>query len=66
MYKELIDLGEFAAAAEICNLIKEVEEELQTAEKYQLNKLSIDYDMNVIIEEQKSLHKKYKEMCKEV
>lgn len=66
MYKELIDLGEFAAAEEISKLIKEVEEELQTAEQYQLNKLSIDYDMTSIIEEQKSLHNKYKEMCKEV
>lgn len=65
MYKELIDIGEFAAAAKICELITEVEHELQTAEKYQLNKIAVDYDMNIIIEEQKPLHCKYKKMIKE-
>lgn len=66
MYKELIDMEEFAAATKIQHLLEDVEEELQTAEQYQLNKLSVNYDMTIVLEEQKSLHKQFKEMCKEV
>lgn len=66
MYKELSNLGEYAASIKVSDLIKEVECELQKAEQYRLNKLSIDYDMNTIIEEQKSLHNKYETKCKEV
>lgn len=65
MYKELINIGEVGAAAKICELIQDVEEELQIVEKYHLNKIAVDYDMTVIIEEQKPLHCKYKQMIKE-
>lgn len=65
MYKELIDMEEFAAATKIQHLLEDVEEELQTAEQYQLNKLSVNYDMTIVLEEQKSLHYKYKKMIKE-
>lgn len=58
-------MEEFAAAAKIQRLLEDVEEELQTAEQYQLNKLSVNYDMTIVLEEQKSLHYKYKEMIKE-
>lgn len=60
MYQNLMNLGEVAAANELCKIIKEVEEELQTAEKYQLNKMAVNYDISVIIDEQKPYHKKYK------
>ena len=42
------------------HLIKDVSEELMTAEKYQLNKNATGYDLTSIIEEQKPMHKKYK------
>ena len=61
MYKELIEIGEIAAATYVMyHLIKDVSEELMTAEKYQLNKNATGYDLTSIIEEQKPLHKKYK------
>ena len=61
MYKELIDIGEIAAATYVMyHLIKDVSEELMTAEKYQLNKNATGYDLTSIIEEQKPMHKKYK------
>lgn len=64
MYKQLIELGEIAAAGMLMCIINDVQNELQTAEKYQLNKVAIDYDMAEIINEQKILHHKYKNMIK--
>ena len=58
-------MEEFAAATKIKHLLEDVEEELQTAEQYQLNKLSVNYDMTIVLEEQNSLHYKYKKMIKE-
>ena len=65
MYKELMNINEVAAAAKVCEIIQEVEEELQTIEQYHLEKVAVNYDMTVIIEEQKPLHCKYKKMIKE-
>ena len=66
MYQELMNIGEVAAAAYVNCLICDVEEELHTAEKYHLNKLSTGFDMVNVIDEQKLIHKKYKEKIKEV
>lgn len=66
LYKELMDCGEVAAAAMLQKVICDVEEELQTVEKYQLNKISMNYDMTEIIGEQKAIHKKYCCKIKEV
>lgn len=65
MYKELMNINEVAAAEKVCEIIQEVEEELQTIEQYHLEKVAVNYDMTVIIEEQKPLHCKYKKMIKE-
>lgn len=57
--------SEIAAASMLMCLIDDVQNELHTAEKYQLNKVAIDYDMVEIINEQKIiLHHKYKNMIK--
>jgi len=58
MYKELINLGEIAAASKIQELVEDVSDELKTAQQYYLNKKASDYDMSVIVEEQS----KHKEM----
>lgn len=58
MYKELINLGEVAAACKIQELVEDVSKELKTAQQYHLNKKASDYDMSVIVEEQS----KHKEM----
>ena len=59
-YNELIALNEVASACKIKELIKDVDCELKKAERYLLNKKAIDFDINDIIAEQKSKHKKYK------
>ncbi len=65
--QELDSLGEVGASCKLKKILCEVEKELQTAEKYQLYKMASDYDINVIIDEQKPFHHKYKElMMKEV
>ena len=66
LYKELIANGEVAAAAKLADIICHVKEELYTAKQYQLNKISTNYDMTDIIQEQKFYHDKYKKMIKEV
>ena len=60
MYQELIKLGEIGSAVRLEENICDVMEELKTAEKYQLNKVAINYDMNIIVDEQRKLHDKYK------
>lgn len=60
-YQELMKLGEVAAAAHLLDIIKDVQEELQTAKQYHLNKLSTDYDMTLVIEEQKKKKKEFKD-----
>ncbi len=65
MYKELIALGEIAAANYFNCLIKDVDEELASVVKYHLYKQSMGYDMSEIIAEQKHKYKHYKEkFCK--
>lgn len=65
-YKDLMDMGEVAGACYVRCLIKDVDHELKKAEKYQLNKKAVDYDMVYIIEEQRELHCKYKDMLKNI
>ena len=61
MYTELMNIDEVASAHEISKLVESVDCELKKAERYQLNKAAIDYDMTVIIEEQSKKHDKYRE-----
>lgn len=60
MWKELMDIEEVASAFKIKELICDVDCELKKAERYQLDKKAVDYDMLTIIEEQKHKHKEYK------
>lgn len=59
MYKELLNAGEVAAAHKVKELVLDVDEELRQAEQYYLDKKITDYDMAVILEEQKSKKDKY-------
>ena len=58
MYKELIANESIASAEFLSEYIKDVDEELKEATSYWLNKEAIDYDMSVIIAEQRE-----KEVC---
>lgn len=59
MAKELLNIGAVGAELQFEALICDVEEELATAEKYQLHKNATDYDIVDIIEEQKPLYKRF-------
>lgn len=64
MYQELMNIGEVASACKIKCFIADVDCELKKAERYWLNKEAIEYNMESIISEQKSKHRKYKEKMK--
>jgi NADH:ubiquinone oxidoreductase subunit len=64
MYKELIEIGEVASAMKIKELVCDVDCELKKAERYQLNKKAVDYDLDVVIEEQNRKHDKYRKKMK--
>lgn len=66
MYKELMNIGEVASASFVDCLVLGVTHELKTVERYMLNKMAIDFDLSVIIPEQKEMHDKYKCMAKDV
>ena len=60
MYLELMDIEEVAGACKIKELVMNVDKELKHVERYLLNKISTNYDMNEVIAEQKCLHDDYK------
>lgn len=59
-YKQLYEINEVGAALEIHYFIKDVMNEIKQAEKTYLNLESINYDINVIIEEQDKKYEHYK------
>lgn len=66
MYAELLAIKEIAGAMLVSELICDVNCELKKAERYMLEKKAVDYDMTVIMGEQKCWHKKYKKLEQEV
>lgn len=66
MYRELLDNGEICDTMIVRELLCDVDKELSKAEKYQLNKEFIGYDINTIVEEQKHKKEKYLNKIKEV
>ncbi len=57
LYQELIQLNKIKDAEMIRDLIDDVKEELDNINQYKLNKMSTDYDMVYIIEENQSKDK---------
>lgn len=60
MYKALVDIEEIASANFVKDFVQDVTHELKKAQKYWLNKKAVDYDMTIIIPQQKQYHSKYK------
>ena len=60
MYVELMNLQEVSGALKMKELICDVDQELKKAQRYHLNKMATDYNINSIISEQGRKHKKYK------
>ena len=63
LHKELIDLGEVAAAKEFEYFLCDVAEELKSAEKEWLKLETIGYDIGLIMDKQDALYNKY---CKKI
>jgi hypothetical protein len=66
MYKELMTLDEVAAALMVKELVCDVDCELKYAERYQLNKKAVNYDLAYVIGEQDCMHDRYKEKMKRI
>lgn len=66
MYKELVDIGEIAAAEKIACYICDVDCELKYAERKHLDLESINYDLPTIVIEQHDLHEKYRQKLEEL
>lgn len=60
MYKELCSLGEIAAANKIQYYILDVDDELKHAEKKLIKMETIAYNLDILIEWQQPIYKKYK------
>ena len=65
-YKELMNLGEIAAAHELEKYIIDVDKELAFAEQKLLCSKAIDYDISDIMMEQEEKYQKYKKKLKEI
>lgn len=59
MYRELMELGEVAAAKKVSCLICDVDLELKWAQRRHINLLASDYSINYILGEQDRLHDHY-------
>ena len=59
MYKEMLENGSVATAKFFEEFIEDVDKELETATKYWLYKESINYDMTIIVSEQKDKKTEY-------
>ena len=64
MYKELMEIGEVAAAKKIGCLVCAVDKELKWAQRKHINLVSADYGIGYILGEQDHLHDWYKEKMK--
>lgn len=59
-YRELMEQGEVAAACFVRNMVLDVAEELNNAERYLLNKKAVDYDIGAIMSEQDGKRHEYR------
>ena len=66
LYNELLKLGETAAAIEVKKYLKDVDDELAAATQKWLELKATDWDLTMIIDEQKEYEKKYSKKMKEV
>ena len=66
MYKALIEIDEVAAALKISKFLSDVDKELHIIQKKLLELEAINYDLTVIIPEQKTLRDKYKRKIKKI
>lgn len=64
--KDLYDAGEVAAAHMICELVRDVDDECEYADRLALSLSAVDYDMQVIVPMRHELHGKYRKKLHDV
>lgn len=64
--KDLYDAGEVAAAGVIYELVRDVDDECEYADRLALKLNAVDYDMQVIVPMQYELHEKYKKKLHDI
>ena len=64
--KDLYDAGEVAAAGVIYELVRDVDDECEYADRLALKLSAVDYDMQVIVPMQYELHEKYKKKLHDI
>ena len=64
--KELMNIGEVASAMYIKGMLRDNVKELERAEHYLLNKRASDYDISIIIDEQKPMREKYQKKLESI
>lgn len=64
--KDLYDTGEVAAAHVICELVRDVDDECEYADRLALKLSAVDYDMQVIVPMQHELHEKYRKKLHDI
>lgn len=64
--KDLYDAGEVAAAHMICELVRDVDDECEYADRLALSLSAVDYDMQVIVPMRHELHEKYRKKLHDV
>lgn len=65
-YKDLCDIGEIAAARKVCQLVEDVDMELKSVDREQIELASIDYDLPSIYLCQGEIHEKYDSKAKAI
>lgn len=58
--KDPYDAGDIAAAGLICELVRDVDDECEYADRLALEPDAVDYDMQVIVPMRHELHGKYR------
>ena len=58
--KDPYDAGEVAAAHVICELVRDVDDECEYADRLALSSSAVGYDTQVIVPMQHELHEKYR------
>lgn len=66
MYKELMDLGEVAAANKLACWVVDVDKELKYATRKYIMLMSVDFSLDYICMEQDDLHSKYKQKINDI
>lgn len=64
--KDLYDAGDVAAAGVIYELVRDVDDECEYADRLALKLSAVDYDMQVIVPMQYELHEKYKKKLHDI